>query len=55
MIGKIAAAVAGILACRKLTGATEGSKTIVKPSPQQLAWQELEMGMFIHFGMNNFH
>jgi len=27
---------------------------IVKPSPQQLAWQELEMGMFIHFGMNTF-
>lgn len=54
MISKIAAAVAGILACRKFTGATEGSKMIVKPSPQQLAWQELEMGMFIHFGMNTF-
>jgi alpha-L-fucosidase len=54
MIGKIAAVAAGMLACRKFTGATEGSKMIVKPSPQQLAWQELEMGMFIHFGMNTF-
>ncbi len=54
MIGKIAATVAGMLACRKFTGAMEGSKMIVKPSPQQLAWQELEMGMFIHFGMNTF-
>lgn len=25
-----------------------------KPSPQQLAWQELELGMFCHFGMNTF-
>jgi alpha-L-fucosidase len=54
MIGKIAAVAAGMLARRKFTGATEGSKMIVKPSPQQLAWQELEMGMFIHFGMNTF-
>ena len=54
MIGKIAAVAAGMLACRGFTSATEGSKMIVKPSPQQLAWQELEMGMFIHFGMNTF-
>jgi len=27
---------------------------IVKPSPQQIAWQEMEMGMFIHFGVNTF-
>ncbi len=27
---------------------------LVKPSPQQLAWQEMELGMFIHFGINTF-
>lgn len=27
---------------------------IVKPTKQQIEWQELEMGMFIHFGMNTF-
>ncbi len=25
-----------------------------KPSPQQLAWQDLELGMFCHFGINTF-
>ncbi len=25
------------------------------PSPQQLAWQNLEYGMFCHFGINTFH
>ena len=27
---------------------------LAKPSPQQLAWQELELGMFCHFGINTF-
>ncbi|GIO98349.1 hypothetical protein J14TS5_34350 [Paenibacillus lautus] len=27
---------------------------LAKPSPQQLAWQDMEMGMFCHFGMNTF-
>lgn len=27
---------------------------LAKPSPQQLAWQDLEQGMFCHFGMNTF-
>lgn len=27
---------------------------LAKPSPQQLAWQEMELGMFCHFGMNTF-
>ena len=27
---------------------------IVKPTPQQLAWQEAELSMFLHFGMNTF-
>jgi alpha-L-fucosidase len=26
----------------------------VKPTPQQLAWQEAELTMFLHFGMNTF-
>ncbi|HIE52148.1 MAG TPA: alpha-L-fucosidase [Armatimonadetes bacterium] len=26
----------------------------VMPTPQQLAWQEAELGMFLHFGMNTF-
>ncbi|MBD3188931.1 alpha-L-fucosidase [Candidatus Bathyarchaeota archaeon] len=25
------------------------------PSPKQLAWQDMELGMFIHFGINTFH
>jgi alpha-L-fucosidase len=25
-----------------------------KPTPQQLAWQEAELSMFLHFGMNTF-
>jgi alpha-L-fucosidase len=27
---------------------------LVKPTPQQLAWQEAELSMFLHFGMNTF-
>lgn len=31
------------------------AKTIIaKPTLQQLAWQDLELGMFCHFGMNTF-
>ncbi len=28
---------------------------LAKPTKQQLKWQDLEMGMFCHFGMNTFH
>lgn len=24
------------------------------PTPEQLAWQDLELGMFCHFGINTF-
>ncbi|HZO91020.1 MAG TPA: alpha-L-fucosidase [Chthonomonadaceae bacterium] len=27
---------------------------LVKPTPQQLAWQEAELSLFLHFGMNTF-
>jgi alpha-L-fucosidase len=27
---------------------------LVKPTPQQLAWQEAELSMFLHFGVNTF-
>lgn len=27
---------------------------LAKPSPQQLAWQDMELGLFCHFGMNTF-
>jgi len=27
---------------------------LVKPSPEQLAWQDLELGLFIHFDMVTF-
>jgi len=30
------------------------SFTDVKPSPQQMAWQDLEIGVLIHFGPNTF-
>ncbi len=28
---------------------------LAKPTKQQLAWHDLEMGMFCHFGINTFH
>lgn len=30
------------------------NKKLATPMPQQLAWQDSEMGMFCHFGMNTF-
>ena len=35
-------------------GAGGDEKVEVKPTPQQLAWQEAELTMFFHFGMNTF-
>ncbi len=31
-----------------------GRLATVRPSPRQLAWQQREIGVFIHFGMNTF-
>ena len=38
------------------TNATAGSPLLerlpaVRPTPQQAAWQDLELGMFVHFGL----
>lgn len=30
-------------------------KPIPAPSPQQMAWQDMEMGIFFHFGLNTFN
>src|SRR5690349_8766457 len=27
---------------------------LARPTEQQLAWQDFELGMFVHFGMNTF-
>jgi alpha-L-fucosidase len=44
--------------CLALNAATLGSQaqnfTDVKPSPQQVEWQDLEFGVIIHFGTNTF-
>jgi alpha-L-fucosidase len=40
--------------CVLLSSAFAQNFTEVRPSPQQLAWQELEIGVLIHFGTNTF-
>jgi alpha-L-fucosidase len=36
------------------TSARAQSFTDIKPSPQQIEWQDLEFGVLIHFGTNTF-
>lgn len=41
-----------MLAVLALVGALNGPSSPALPTPQQVAWQRLEMGMFIHFAPN---
>ena len=49
---KTAVVCAMIMLCATLSSAQ--NFTDVKPSPQQVAWQDLEIGAIIHFGPNTF-
>ena len=42
-----------LLAALPMSGQAE-SFADVKPSPQQVAWQDLEFGVIVHFGTNTF-
>ena len=33
------------------TGEETPAKTLAKPTPEQVAWQDMELGMFLHFGL----
>jgi alpha-L-fucosidase len=35
--------------------ASQRASELVRPTPAQAAWQDLEMGMLIHFGLNTYH
>jgi len=43
-----------ILTCLLNVGAFPENFVEVKPSPQQVAWQDLEFGVIIHFSTNTF-
>jgi alpha-L-fucosidase len=49
---KVQAALAGVLVC--CCGANAQNFVDIKPSPQQVQWQDLEVGAIIHFGPNTF-
>jgi len=44
----------GIVLCIIVSGARAQNAADLKPSPQQVEWQDLEMGAIIHFGPNTF-
>ena len=52
--GSLAAGTIGAGICSPRMFAASGGMTPGTPSPQQLAWQDLELGMFIHFDMVTF-
>lgn len=43
-----------LLACGAILGQAQQNFVDVKPSPQQVAWQDLEFGVIIHFSTNTF-
>ena len=47
-------AIAGMMGCGVFSAAAPEALLPV-PSPEQLAWQEMEYGMFCHFGVNTFY
>ena len=50
---ELAFCIAAFLVCCLIgEGLAEGARAIARPTPQQAAWQDLELGMFIHFAPN---
>jgi alpha-L-fucosidase len=55
VVGALAVLVAGILACFMLPVQSTAQNFVdLKPTPQQLEWQDLEFGVIAHFGLNTF-
>jgi alpha-L-fucosidase len=58
-LGSVAAGIIGTamrpgrLFCQNLSAQADG-RDLAKPSPEQYAWQDLELGLFIHFDMATF-
>jgi alpha-L-fucosidase len=46
--------VVGLLPVGLVVSASPQNFSEIKPSPQQVAWQDLEIGVLIHFGTNTF-
>ena len=46
--------IVGLVAVGLVANARPQNFSEVKPSPQQVAWQDLEIGVLIHFGTNTF-
>jgi alpha-L-fucosidase len=52
--GSLAAGAAGAALWPAVCKAGPDGSDLPRPTPQQLAWQDFEVGMFIHFGMATF-
>jgi alpha-L-fucosidase len=52
--GRLTALAAALLAGISASSAQAVNFTDVKPSPQQVEWQDLEFGVIVHFGTNTF-
>ena len=53
-ISRLACSLLAALLGLFLSSARAQSFSDIKPSPQQVAWQDLELGVLIHFGTNTF-